>query len=138
MIDKLYFFYCFLLTFSGFVIAFYGIMARHQIELETRNGLNKGYDFESIDGNAYFAQKFKNWQAGEYFHSQMAPLIGISIIIIGVGLNLICNTWWTSILLLFLSYNFYLYSVKLVKWRIQTTSILTLLISIILIILKLN
>lgn len=138
MIDKLYFIYCSLLTFSGFVIAFYGIMARHQIELETRNGLNKGYDFDSEDGNAYFAKNFENWREGEYFNSKKAPLFGISIIIIGAGLNLICNTWWTSLLLLFLSYNFYLYSVKLVKWRIQIASILTLLISIILIILKLN
>jgi hypothetical protein len=136
MIDKLYFLYCILLTFSGFVIGFYGIMARHKIELETKNGLNKGFDFDSDEGTFYFAKKFENWNAGSYFDSQLAPFSGILIALVGAGVNLNYNSWWTSLLLLFIAYITYLLVVNLLKSRIQILSILTLLVSIVLIILN--
>lgn len=137
MIDALYLIYCTILSFSGFVIAFYGIMARHKIEQETRIGMNRGFDFDTDEGNEYFAEKYENWRAGSYFDSQIAPLTGILIVLTGAGLNLINNSWWTSILLLFIAYIFYLQIVKLLKWKVQILSILTLLISVILIITRL-
>lgn len=137
MADKLYFFYCSLLSLSGFIIGFYGIMARHKIEMETRIGMDKGFDFDTDEDNAYFARKFENWTVGSYFDSQIAPLTGILIALIGAGLNLIYNSWWTSIMLLFIAYIVYLQSVKLIKSKVQILSMLTLLISIILIVIRL-
>ena len=137
MIDKLYFFYCTLLSFSGYVFAFYGVMARHKIEMETKIGLEKGFDFDTDHGNEYFAEKFENWKTGSSFDSSKALLVGVLIILLGAGLNLVNNKWWTSILLLFIAYVFYLQIVKLLQWKIQFLSILTLLISIILITIKL-
>ena len=137
MIDNLYFIYCTILSFSGFAIGFYGIMAKHKIEMETRIGMDKGFDFDTDKGNAYFAERYENWKAGSYFDSQFAPITGILIAFTGAGLNLINNNWWTSILLLFIAYIVYLQAVKLLKWKIQIVSMLTLLISIILIIIKL-
>lgn len=137
MIDNLNFIYCSILSFSGFAIGFYGIMAKYKIEVETKIGINKGFDFETDEGNAYFSERFENWKAGSYFDSQIAPLIGIVVALTGAGINLISNTWWSSILLLFISYILYLLVVKLLKWKIQIISMLTLLISGILIIIKL-
>jgi hypothetical protein len=137
MIDKLYFFYCTLLSFSGYVFALYGVMARHKIEMETKMGLEKGFDFDTEDGNEYFANKFKNWKAGTSFDSSNALLIGFVFVLLGGGLNLVNNKWWTSVLLLFLAYFFYLQIVKLLKWKIQFLSLLTFLISTILITIKL-
>lgn len=137
MIDKLYFFYCTLLSFSGYVFAFYGVMARHKIEMETKIGLQKGFDFDTDDGNEYFAEKFENWKAGSSFDSSKALFVGVLIILLGAGLNLVNNKWWTSILLLFIAYIIYLQIVKLLKWKIQFLSMLTFLISTILIITKL-
>lgn len=62
MIDALYLIYCTILSFSGFVIAFYGIMARHKIEQETRIGMNRGFDFDTDEGNEYLR---KNMKIGE-------------------------------------------------------------------------
>lgn len=138
MIDNLYFIYCLILSFSGFAIGFYGIMAKHRIEMETKIGMNKGYDFDTNEGNAYFARKYENWKAGSFFDSQFAPLSGIVIALIGAGLNIISNSWWSSILLLILAYIMYLIAIKIFKWKIQLVSILTLIISIILIVIKLT
>lgn len=137
MIDKLYFFYCTLLTFSGFVFAFYGVLARNKIEMETKIGLKKGFDFDSDDGNKYFAKKFENWKAGSSFDSSKAILVGVLIIFSGTVLNNVINKLWTSILLLFTAYVFYLQFVKLLKWKIQLFSILTFILSLILIVFKL-
>ena len=129
MIDKLYFFYCTLLSFSGYVFALYGVMARHKIKMETKIGLEKGFDFDKDDGNEYFAEKFENWKAGSSFESSKALLVGVLIILLGDGLNLVNNKWWTSILLFFIAYILYLQIVKLLKWKIQFLSMLTFLIS---------
>jgi hypothetical protein len=137
MIDNLYFIYCSILSFSGFAIGFYGIMAKHKIEMETRIGVDKGFEFDTDEGNSYFAERFENWKAGSSFDSQFAPIIGILIALTGAGLNLISNSWWSSILLLFVAYMIYLQVVKFAKWKIQIISMLTLLISAILIIIKL-
>lgn len=134
MIDTIYFIYCAILSYSGFAIGFYGIMAKHKIEMETRIGMDKGFDFDTDKGNAYFAERFENWKVGSYFDSQFAPISGILIALAGAGLNLISNSWWTSILLLIIAYIIYLQVVKLLKWKIQILSMLTLLISIILLI----
>ena len=138
MIDNIYFIYCLILSFSGFAIGFYGIMAKHRIEMETKIGMTKGYDFDTDEGNAYFARKYENWKAGSYFDSQIAPLSGIVIALVGAGLNIISNSWWSSILLLILAYIMYLIAIKIFKWKIQFVSILTLIISIILIVIKLT
>lgn len=134
MIDKFYFFYCTLLSFSGFVFALYGVMARHKIEMETKIGLKKGFDFETNEGNEYFSEKFENWRAGSSFVSSKALLVGVLVIILGIGLNLMKNEWWTSFSLLVIAYFLYLQIVKLLKWKIQLLSILTFLTSIALII----
>lgn len=138
MIDLIYFVYCTILSFSGFAVGFYGIMAKHKIEMETRMGMDKGFDFDTDNGNAYFAERFENWKAGSYFNSQFAPISGILIALTGAGLNLISNSWWSSILLLFIAYIVYLQVVKLLKWRIQILSMLTLLISVALLITRLT
>ena len=136
MIDNLYFIYCSILSFSGFVIAFYGILAKHKIEKETEIGMDKGFNFDTDDGYAYFAERFENWTAGAYFESQFAPIIGIIIAFLGAGLNLIINSWWSSIMLMVVAYLVYLQVVKLVKSKIQIISLLALLISAILIFIK--
>lgn len=137
MFDKLYFIYCCVFSFSGFVVGFYGIMAKHKIEMERQIGINKGIDIYSSYGRTYFTKKFEKWKAGSIFDSQIAPLIGVIISFTGAGLNFIYNSWWSSILLILLSYIFYLQLVKFIKWKIQVVSILTLLISTVLIIIKL-
>jgi hypothetical protein len=134
MTDNLHFIYCAILSFSGFTIGFYGIMAKHRIELETKIGMNKGYNFDTDKGNAYFAERYENWKVGSYFDSQIAPLCGIVIALIGTGLNLINNSWWTSILLLIIAYLVYLVAIKIFNWKIQIVSILTLILSVIMII----
>lgn len=133
MIDSLYFIYCSTLSFSGCVIGFYGIMAKHKIEMETRIGMNRGFDFDSDEGNAYFARRYEQWKAGSYFDSQIAPLTGILIAMTGAGLNLIINAWWSSILLLIISYIIYQIAINVLKWKIQIFSILTLIVSIMMI-----
>ena len=87
MIDNLYFIYCTIFSFSGFAIGFYGIMAKHKIEMETRIGMDKGFDFDTDKGNAYFAKRYENWKAGLYFDSKFAPIIGILTAFTGAGLN---------------------------------------------------
>lgn len=137
MADKIYFFYCSLLSYSGFTIGFYGIMAKHKIDLETRIGMNKGYELLTDEGRAYFNRKYKNWKAGLFFDSQLASLIGILIALAGAGLNLIYNAWWSSILVILLAYIVYLKSANSLKMKVQILSVFTLFISIILIIIRL-
>ena len=137
MIDKLYFIYCTLLSFSGFVFAFYGVFARNKIEIETKIGLEKGFDFDTDEGNQYFAQKFENWKAGSIFQSSNFIFTGVLVVLLGAGFNLANNKWWTSILILFIAYILYLQVVKLLKWKIQFISILIFLISTTLILIKL-
>jgi len=138
MIDNFHFIYCTILSFSRFAIGFYGIMAKHRIELETKIGMNKGYNFNTDKGNAYFAERYENWKVGSYFDSQIAPLSGIVIALIGAGLNLINNSWWTSILLLIIAYVVYLVAIKIFNWKIQIVSVLTLILSVILVITNLE
>lgn len=111
-------------------------MAKYKIEIETKIGINKGFEFDTDEGNTYFSERFENWKAGSYFDSEIAPIVGILIALSGAGINLIINSWWSSLILLFMSYIFYLQAIKLLKWRIQITSMLTLLISIISIIIR--
>jgi hypothetical protein len=137
MNDNLYLIYCTALSLSGFIMAFYGIMARHKIELETRIGLNKGFKFDTHEGNKYFSEKYHNWRCGAIFHSEIALLLGLLIALTGTGLNLINNSWWTSILILFIAYIFYLVIVEIFKWKAQFLSLFALVISVILIIIRL-
>ena len=137
MIDVLFFIYCAILSFTGFVIGFYGIMAKHKIEMETKIGMNNGFDFDTDEGNAYFAQRFENWRAGSYFDSQFAPISGILIALCGAGLNLNINSWWTSIILLIVAFILYQIAVNILKWKIQIMSMLTGIVSVILIIVAL-
>ncbi|MFT7628960.1 MAG: hypothetical protein ACI9AT_002497 [Ulvibacter sp.] len=51
MIDNLYLVYCLILSLSRFAIGFYGIMAKHRIEMETKIGMNKGYGFDTDKAN---------------------------------------------------------------------------------------
>jgi hypothetical protein len=138
MIDKIYFLYCSLIAFSGFTIGFYGIMARHKIELETKKGLKKGFDFDTDEGNTYFAEKFENWRSGSFFDSQIAPSIGVFVALSGFCINMIYNSFWNSLFLIIISYTAYLIIVNILKWYIQIVSILTLLVSIVFISLKLT
>ena len=137
MIDNLFFIYCALLSFSGFIIAFYKVLSQEVIGLEVKIGMEKGFDFDTDDGNEYFAERIDKWKVGTLFNSKFAVLIGLIIVLAGASLNLIKNSWWTSLLLLFISYFLYLYITKLLKYRAQLVSILILFTSIILIIFKL-
>lgn len=133
MIDFYYFTYCTIMSFCGFSFGFYGLMAKHSIDLETKKGLENGYDMESEEGVKYFARKFEEWKAGSKFVSKNASRNGIIISLIGAILNLYFNSWWTSIMLMVVAYFAYLQIVKIFKYRIQIISILGFILSIILI-----
>ena len=137
MIDKIYFIYSAIFSFSGFAIGFYGTMAQYKIEKIITNAKNLGFDSDSDLWSELFAKKIEKWKAGEFFDSQLSTIVGLLIAFSGAGLNLVYNNWWTSILLLLISYIVYLQAVDLLKWKIQILSLLTLSISIILIIIKL-
>ncbi|NLN33489.1 MAG: hypothetical protein GX159_07835 [Flavobacteriaceae bacterium] len=47
MIDNLFFIYCALLSFSGFIIAFYKVLSQEVIGLEVKIGMEKGFDFDT-------------------------------------------------------------------------------------------
>jgi hypothetical protein len=134
MIEKVYFIYCAILSFSGFT---FGLMAQHNIDRETKGGIDNGYDMDSEEGIKYFARKFEQWKAGSRFVSKNASRNGIIIALIGAILNLYFNSWWSSILLMIIAYFTYLQVVKKIKYRIQIISILGFIISIILITIKL-
>lgn len=130
MIDTLFFIYCTILAFSGFVLAFYAILAQSRIDLEAENGLKKGISFDTQEGTAYFARRFDQWNVGSLFKSEVAPIVGIIIALIGSGINLIHNSWWTSILTLGGGYILYLVVSDILKSKVQIVSILSLLLSI--------
>jgi len=47
MIDKIYFIYSAIFSFSGFAIGFYGTMAQYKIEKIITNAKNLGFDSDS-------------------------------------------------------------------------------------------
>lgn len=137
MVDIQYFFYCLLLAFSGMSIGFYGLFAKNKIDKETGIGLKRGFDFDSDLGVEYFANRFQNWRTGEYFESPLAPMVGIIIALLGSVLSIVLNSWWTCLVVLLGAYILYLVMINIFKWTIQLISMLTLLVSVILILLRL-
>ena len=129
--------YCIILSFSGFVIAFYGILAESQIEKITAIGINKGISFETDQGAEFYAQKFNKWKSGSYFVSKSAVTYGVIISIIAGIICVLNNPWWTFIVVLIGGYVAYLVIAKVIGWYIQLLSMLTLIVSIILIIINL-
>ena len=128
--------YSIILSFSGFVIAFYGILSKTQIEKITAIGMKKGISFETDEGAEFYARKFDKWKAGSYFVSKSAVAYGVIISIIAGVLCILKNPWWTFILVIIGGYIIYLIIAKVIGWYIQLFSMLTLVVSIILIIIN--
>ncbi len=127
---------CILLSFSGFVIAFYGVLANATIENIAVEGMDKGIDQETDDGAEYYANKFDKWKAGNFFVSKIAVVLGLLITIIAAIISLYDNPWWTFFIVLFVGYFAYLIIAKIIGWYIQIISILSFIISTILLILN--
>lgn len=123
-----------ILSFSGFVIAFYGILAESQIEKITAIGMEKGISFETDEGAEFYARKFDKWKAGSYFVSKSAVTYGVIISIIAGIVCALNNPWWTFFVVIIGGYVAYLIIAKIIGWYIQLFSILTFIVSIILII----
>lgn len=51
--------YCIVLSFSGFVIAFYGILAESQIDKITDDGIKKGINLNTEEGAKFYARKYE-------------------------------------------------------------------------------
>ncbi len=126
---------CILLSFSGFAIAFYGILANATIENIAVEGMNKGIDQETDEGAEYYAKRFDKWKAGTLFVSQGAFIIGLLISIIAAIISVLEHSWWTFLVVIFAGYIAYFILAKIIGWYIQILSIITLLLSAILIVL---
>jgi hypothetical protein len=132
MNDTAIFVYSCLISFSGFIIAFYGSLAQKMIDKISYLEHKKGFD---LDKDAeHFAEKFENWNCGTWFISKNATIVGLLIALIGSALNFISNDWWLIFFSLFIGYTSYLALSYTLKSFIQIVSILTFFISSILII----
>ncbi|OXG04867.1 hypothetical protein BC749_105134 [Flavobacterium araucananum] len=120
-----------ILSFSGFAISLYGVLSQSMIDHETKIGLLKGYEFDSDEGEEYFAEKFEKWKAGNFFISKNAFISGLSIILLSLILNTIINPWWSSLIVLVVGYFTYLIISKIIGWQVQLLSFLTGIISLI-------
>jgi hypothetical protein len=129
--------YSSILSFSGFAIAFYGILAESKIEKITSIGINKRISFNTDKGAEFYAEKFEKWKAGSYFVSKSALPFGILVSLSAGILNILDNPLWTFIVVLISGYITYLIIAQIIGWYIQTISILTTIISSILIIINL-
>lgn len=126
--------YSSILSFSGFAIAFYGILAESQIKKITSIRINKGISFDTDTGAKFYAQKFEKWKVGSYFISKNAVPFGILVSLSAGILNLLDNPLWSFIVVLINGYIIYLIIAKIIGWYIQTLSMLAIIISLILII----
>lgn len=127
MYDILLFISCLLLSYSGLIIGFYGKMANFVI---SRTNI-----YNQNDTEEYFDKLLEDWTVGAFFDSKIAYLLGILIILTAAIINLSSNSWWTSILLLAISFVIYLESSKILKRKMQILSIICLLLSVVLLVL---
>lgn len=134
--DILLIFSCILLSFSGFVIAFYGVLANATIENIAVEGMDKGIDQETDEGAEYYAKRFDKWKAGTLFVSKGAVLIGLLISLIAAIISVFEHSWWTFLVVIIAGYVAYFILAKIIGWYIQILSIITFLVSVILIVLN--
>ncbi len=111
-----------ILTFSGFFIAFYGVLSQSMIDAETKIGMQKGIDSFSDEGAEYFARRYEKWRAGHFFLSNNALILGLLLVIIASVLNILKNPWWTSIVIIIVGYFLYLTLAKIIGWKLQIIS----------------
>ncbi len=120
--------YSTILSFSGFVLAFYGVLAQTKIDKITANNL---IDYDNDQQMELLAIKYDKWKAGSYFVSNKAVSTGIIISLIACILNFIINPWWSSALVLIIGYFLYLILANILGSLVQFLAILTALIAII-------
>ena len=118
-----------LLAFAGFTFAFYGTLSQTMIDNITRIGMDKGIDSYSDEGAQYYARQYEKWKAGTFFISSKAITYGIIIVLIAIILNILGNSWWSSIIILIIGYILYLSTSKIIGWRVQFVSLLVFLLS---------
>ncbi len=114
----------FILCFSGFVIAFYGILAESMMELEHKIGVKRGIDLMTSEGAEYYAKKYDKWKAGRLFASSKSLYLGISIVIVSLILNNFSNSFLSTLFILVVSYYLYVVIAKSIGWKIQSISII--------------
>ncbi len=122
-----------ILSVSGFVIAFYGILATSQIKKITALRANKGIRFF---GDEYSSHQYNKWKAGSYFTSKAAVPAGLLISLTAGIAAVLDNPWWTFIVVLLAGYGIYLVIAKIIGCYIQIVSMLTLTASTVLIIMN--
>lgn len=119
-----------ILAFSGYCIAFYGALSQAMIETETKIGMQKGFDEFTDDGAEYFARKYEKWKAGSFFITKGALILGLLTVIASIILNSLNNPWWSSIIVAIIGYFLYLFVSKMIGFRIQSISIIVMILSI--------
>lgn len=111
-----------ILAFSGFFIAFYGVLSQTMIETETKVGMHKGIDSFSDEGAEYFARRYEKWRAGSFFLTNNALILGLILAIAAFVVNCLENPWWSSFIVLIVGYFLYLTLAKMIGWKLQLTS----------------
>ena len=117
------------LAFSGFFIAFYGVLSQSMIDTETKIGMQKGIDSFSDEGAEYFARRYEKWRAGSFFLTNNALILGLILAIIAVILNFLKNPWWSSLIVVIIGYFLYLTLAKIIGWKLQLVSFILAIIS---------
>lgn len=126
--------YTCILSFSGFVFAFYGILAENKITKIVEYCSKRGISLESNSGVEYFANKMKKWGAGSFFVSKQSFYFGITITLLSAIICLIYNPWWYLFIVLSISYFLYLFLANILGSIIQLLAMISLLLSIIMIV----
>lgn len=126
--------YTCILSFSGFVFAFYGILAENKIEKIVEYGSKRGISLETNSGVEYFANKMKKWGAGSFFVSKQSFYFGITITFLSAIICFIYNPWWYLFIVLSISYFLYLFLANILGSFIQLLAMISLLLSIIMIV----
>ena len=111
-----------ILAFSGFFIAFYGLLSQSLIEAETKLGMQKGFNSYSNEGAEYFAKRYNKWRVGSFFLTNDALILGLILVASAIILNFIENSWWSSLIVLFIGYFLYLILAKIFSWKLQLIS----------------
>lgn len=103
----------------GFIIAFYGILAKSIIENEVTKTIGNGTDSYSD-----FMKVSERWTSGSFFMSKNAPVWGFIIVINAIVFNFMMNYWWSCIIVLVVGFIMYIILSKILKSKVQMLSIL--------------
>lgn len=112
------------LAFSGFFIAFYGVLSQSMIEIETKIGIQKGIDSFSDEGAQYFATRYEKWGAGSFFLSNNALILGLTIVACALVVNFFDNPGWSSLIVLIGGYMLYRTLAQMIGGKLQLISLI--------------